>query len=152
VSLAPRGHGKSAHYVVLHNPPASRAIHALTPREADVLRLAARGNSTKLIAYGLGLSSASVSAKLLSASAKIGVLSRAELIRVAALLARDPRSELGDPALTEAERDVLELLQRGLSNREIADRRSRSVRTIANQVAALLRKTKSTSRRALLVS
>ena len=42
-------------------------------------------------------------------------------------------------------------LQHGLSNEQIAAIRSRSVRTIANQVASLLRKTKSGSRRDLLV-
>lgn len=68
------------------------------------------------------------------------------------MLAPDPRADLADNALTDAEREVLELLQHGLSNKEIAKRRSRSVRTIANQVASLLRKTKSSSRRALLVS
>ncbi len=100
----------------------------------------------------LGVSPARVSSKLASAAAKVGVFSRAELVRLAAMLAPDPRADLADNALTDAEREVLELLQHGLSNKEIAKRRSRSVRTIANQVASLLRKTKSSSRRALLVS
>ena len=54
-------------------------------------------------------------------------------------------------ALTVAERDILALLQRGLSNAQSARLRSRSIRTIANRVASLLRKTGSTSRRALVV-
>lgn len=42
--------------------------------------------------------------------------------------------------LTGAEREVLDLLLRGLSNAEIATRRHRSGRTVANQVASLLAK------------
>ncbi|MBX3187316.1 MAG: helix-turn-helix transcriptional regulator [Labilithrix sp.] len=65
-----------------------------------------------------------------------------------ALLARlDKSSPAG---LTEAERAILDLLQQGLSNAEIARPPFRSVRTIANQVASLLRKTDSSSRRALI--
>jgi DNA-binding NarL/FixJ family response regulator len=54
----------------------------------------------------------------------------------------------GPPAakLTPAERDVLEGLTCGLSNREIADRRRSSLRTVANQVAALLKKHGASSR------
>jgi len=77
-------------------------------------------------------------------------MSRADLVRVAAILARDPRADLPAPALTAAEHEILDGLQRGLSNRELAAERSRSVRTIANQVASLLRKTASPSRRALI--
>ena len=42
--------------------------------------------------------------------------------------------------LTGAEREVLDLLLLGLSNAEIAARRHRSGRTVANQVASLLAK------------
>ena len=68
------------------------------------------------------------------------------------MLTRDPRAAFPVVDLTEAEREILALLQQGLSNDEIARHRSRSLRTIANQVASLLRKTNSSSRRALLVS
>ena len=44
------------------------------------------------------------------------------------------------PALTSAERDVLRRVVRGESNQAIAAARNTSVRTIANQVASLLRK------------
>jgi len=49
-------------------------------------------------------------------------------------------------ALTSAERDVLARVVRGESNQAIATARSTSARTIANQVASLLRKTGATSR------
>jgi DNA-binding NarL/FixJ family response regulator len=48
--------------------------------------------------------------------------------------------------LTSAERDVLVRLVRGESNQTIASARKTSVRTIANQVASLLRKTRAASR------
>ncbi len=48
--------------------------------------------------------------------------------------------------LTSAERAVLARVVRGESNRAIASARKTSVRTIANQVASLLRKTGATSR------
>lgn len=53
----------------------------------------------------------------------------------------------GPPAdLTAAERDVLARVVRGESNAAIATARKTSVRTIANQVARLLRKTGAASR------
>lgn len=98
---------------MLENEPVSHPFRALSPGEVQVLTQAARGHSSKMIAYALGVTPPTV--------------------------------------LSEAERDVLDLLQRGLSNEQIASARSRSVRTIANQVASLLRKTSSASRRELLV-
>ena len=50
------------------------------------------------------------------------------------------------PALTSAERDVLTRVVHGESNQAIAVARNTSVRTIANQVASLLRKCGATSR------
>jgi DNA-binding NarL/FixJ family response regulator len=146
MSVIPRGD----RYVVLENAPSSHRLRALTPSEVAVLALAARGTSTKQIAYALGVSPSLVSIRLRSAAVKVGVLSRGELVRLAALLAQDAKGLLDDSALTAAEQDVLDLLDRGYNNAEIARQRMRSVRTIANQVAAILRKTKSTSRRALL--
>ncbi len=151
VSLMPRAEGTKLEYLVLHNPPEAQSLRALSLEEASTLRLACRGVSNKLIGYALGASPASVSSRLASAASKIGLASRTEMIRIAALLVRDERGEMSDGVLSEAERDILALLRRGLSNHEIAGLRSRSVRTIANQVAALLRKTQSASRRELLV-
>jgi DNA-binding NarL/FixJ family response regulator len=137
-------------YLVLDNPPPSHSLRALNEREIAVLSLAARGLASKPICYALGLSPALVSTLLQSAATKIGVLSRTELVRVAALLSRDPKGLLDDDALTTAEEEVLTLLERGLDNRTIAKIRMRSVRTIANQVASLLRKTGCASRRQLV--
>jgi DNA-binding NarL/FixJ family response regulator len=49
-------------------------------------------------------------------------------------------------ALTRAERSVLELLAAGASNAQIAGARGSSVRTVANQVASLLKKLAAGSR------
>jgi DNA-binding CsgD family transcriptional regulator len=43
-------------------------------------------------------------------------------------------------SLTAAEREVVALLRGGLSNAEIAHRRGRAVRTVANQVASIFGK------------
>ena len=43
-------------------------------------------------------------------------------------------------SLTSSEREVVALLVAGLSTQEIAERRQRSYRTIANQLAAVYRK------------
>lgn len=55
-----------------------------------------------------------------------------------------PREEIS--GLTAAEQDVLARVVRGDSNAAIAKARKTSVRTVANQVASLLRKTSSKSR------
>ena len=150
VSVVERTDGARRHYLVVENAPASQPLRALTKSELDVVSYAARGLSSKLVAYALGIATSTVSARLSSAAHKIGVATRIELVRLAAMLARDPRARFEDLALTTAERDVLELLAQGLSNREIARIRNRSVRTIANQVAALLQKTGSATRRSLV--
>ena len=53
-------------------------------------------------------------------------------------------------SLTEAERDVLERIVAGASNAEIARARQASIRTVANQVAGLLRKLGAASRYELI--
>lgn len=151
-SLVERGSGKGKRYLVVENPPAAQPMRALDPRELEVVTQASRGLAVKMIAYALGISPTSVANRMTSAAAKVGVATRLELVRLAATLSRDPRAGFETMALTDAERDVLELLQLGLSNDEIAKMRSRSVRTIANQVASLLRKTGSPSRRGLFQS
>ncbi|MBX3219872.1 MAG: hypothetical protein KF795_05085 [Labilithrix sp.] len=152
LSLVERGAGQKRRYLLVENAPPLQPFRALSPDEVEVISQAARGHSTKLIAYALGVSSSAVSTRLATAASKVGASSRMDLVRLAAMLTRDPRARFAEVALTDAERDVLELLRQGLSNEEIATIRSRSVRTIANQVASLLRKTKSGSRRELVVA
>jgi len=53
---------------------------ALTPRELDILRAAARGLGNKQIAAELGLSARTVQTHLTSVFAKLGVASRTEAV------------------------------------------------------------------------
>jgi len=62
-----------------------------------------------------------------------------------------PRPRLAlPPGLTVAEESVAMLIVLGLSNAEIAKARGSSVRTVANQVAAILTKASVSSRRELI--
>ena len=63
------------------NPPRPPAVPQLTPRERAVVALAVLGRSNKLIAYELGLSLSSVGTYLQRAQRRLGVSSRAALIR-----------------------------------------------------------------------
>lgn len=146
VSVVPRGQ----RFLVLENPPSVHGLRSLSEGEASAVSLGARGLSTKLISYALGVSPSVVSQRLARAASKVGLLSRVELLRLAALLTRDSRSSLPENLLSGAEREIYEMLQRGLSNRAIATERNRSLHTIANQVASILRKTKHRSRREVL--
>lgn len=150
LSLVERTEGTRRHYLVVENPPTQQPMRALGRPELDAVSYAARGLSAKLVSYALGVSEPRISSRLASAASKIGLATRLELVRLAAMLTRDPRARFSTTALTTTEQDVLELLAQGLSNAEIAAMRNRSVRTIANQVAQLLRKTRATSRRDLV--
>jgi DNA-binding NarL/FixJ family response regulator len=149
LSAVERRIGSRVFVYFLENPPHRQPLHALSQGEQDVLSLVCHGHSAKAAAYALGIADATVSVRLKRAANKIGLSSRIELVRVAAMLACDPRARFAETALTTSERDVVELLKQGLTNRQIAQVRSRSVRTIANQVAALLRKTGTSNRKSL---
>lgn len=122
----------------------------LSESEEHILRLAARGAPFRAIADELTLSEASVSRRLANAAAKFGVRSNFEALQIAAHLLFDEIPHVELSRLTPAEREVFALLRTGLSNAAIAQLRSRSERTIANQVAAVLRKTHASTRRALV--
>jgi DNA-binding CsgD family transcriptional regulator len=67
-----------------------------------------------------------------------------------AILSRDlpqPRSDI-----SPAEEDVLACVVKGMSNAKIAKARGTSPRTVANQIASLLRKFKVSSRYELIVA
>ena len=54
------------------------------------------------------------------------------------------------PKLSAAEREVLKWITRGASNREIARARGVALRTVANQVASILKKLAASSRYELI--
>lgn len=65
----------------------SDQVEALTPREQQVARLAARGHSASEIAQHLHISERTVESHLANAYAKLGIHSRAALRRIGAALA-----------------------------------------------------------------
>jgi DNA-binding CsgD family transcriptional regulator len=138
------------HRVYLFVEP-SRPRPRLTPIEKAVVHAAARALPGKEIAYTLGIAPSTVSTALSSATTKTGLSSATELARLVRALVVEPL-DASDRSLSEAEREVLELVLAGKSNSEIAELRKRSVRTIANQVASILRKTGSPSRHVLRVT
>ena len=62
------------------NSPSALSGALLTPRERQVVLLAARGHSNKLIAYELGIATSTVGVLLGRAAARVGVRSRGALI------------------------------------------------------------------------
>jgi DNA-binding NarL/FixJ family response regulator len=140
------------HYRVLETQCAPR-LRALSALETQVVELSARGLTGKAVAYALGIAGPRVSQELFSATLKLGLQSRTELVALAGRLLGTPRDahELS-AALTPAERDVLALVRMGLTNAAIATARRRSERTVANQVAAVLKKLDAPSRRSLAAS
>lgn len=149
LSVVERRIGTRPHYHFFDNPPHRQPLSALTDGEQDAVAAIARAPSIKAAAYELGTSASALSHRLAGAASKLGLCTTMDLVRLAAVLARDPRARFEHIALTPSEEDVLELVGRGLSNAEIARIRARSARTIANQVASLLRKTGAPNRRAL---
>jgi DNA-binding NarL/FixJ family response regulator len=64
------------------NAPVVDEPRSLSPRERQVLALLALGHSEKLVAYELGLAPSTVSLLARSASQKLGLTSRTDLMRV----------------------------------------------------------------------
>ncbi|MFO0740210.1 MAG: LuxR C-terminal-related transcriptional regulator [Labilithrix sp.] len=82
--------GKRMH-LVCRNDPRGGSLRALTERERLVVSLAALGHPYKYVAYELGIPLSSVAATLKTALAKLGLASRAELIRLyARVVAQGP--------------------------------------------------------------
>lgn len=156
-SLVDRWESDGKRFIVaVENQPENLDPRALRPREGAAARLAAEGAAPKDIAYALGISPSNARALLAHALAKLGLASRAELLRwnphrghvhpaaeIAPRLSTLVLTQSGTPrwdALTAAEREVAELAADGKSNAEIAKLRETSVRTVANQMAAILEK------------
>ena len=138
------------YYFFVSNSPAMRSHVKLTEQETNAVSFSARGFTGKGAAYALGMSESFVSALLGRAAAKLGLHSRNELIAISTALFGVPPERVDKTRLTSAEKDILELLRRGLSNSEIAALRKRSKNTVANQVSSVLQKTGSASRRGLV--
>lgn len=142
VTLVERGRGK-------RRRSEWESLRALSPLEARVAELSARGLPGKSVAYALGVAPATVSKHLATAAIKLGLPNRTRVAQlVGALLGVAPDLD-AEARLTPSEREVLGLVRLGWSNQRIASARDRSERTVANQVSALLHKLRAPSRRAL---
>lgn len=158
-----------ARYVVAYrNSRTAASLARLSPLERRIAVATAAGTMTKVLALELGLSPARISSVLGAALRKLGLASAIELTLLASssacvtlddeilgpsiVRAFELRGGAADAvlALTPAERAVAADLLRGLGNREIAARRNRSERTVANQVASILAKAQAPTRRALV--
>lgn len=137
-------------YAVMERP-ADAARRRLSERQATVLALSARGLSGKAAASETGISPSHFSRELAEVASKVGCSNRTEVVWLATVLARGQARVPRSFALSPAERHVLELVQRGLSNAAIARLRSSSERTVANQVSGILVKTGLPTRRSLAI-
>ena len=148
---------------------ASPGDRAFTKREREVIALSSHGHANKVIAFELGITPSTVSTHLSRAAAKLGMSSRYEIMQTCVALASSDVAvkyvdhageryavlalpiELRIPVvLSPAQREVAVLVFQGLSNAAIAKVRKTSVRTVANQIAAILRKLKVGSRAQLI--
>jgi DNA-binding NarL/FixJ family response regulator len=130
---------------------------ALTPLEARVVELSVLGESPKAVAADLGLSLSRTYGIRQEALDKLCARSMGDLIALARQLpttfltrvplGRDGLMALGLPpsapdlsTLTDAELEVLRDLMCCMPQRQIAARRRRSPRTVANQIQSIYRK------------
>jgi DNA-binding CsgD family transcriptional regulator len=140
--------GGVRHYALTAHPPEARVRRALEPRVVQALERLVGGAQFKVVAADVQLSVSRLSRLVGGAARQLGFETAFEAVHVLGAVLGEPDPDLSH-RLSAGERDVLRLVQGGLSNREIASRRGRSEHTVANQVAALLRKTGLPGRRAL---
>jgi DNA-binding NarL/FixJ family response regulator len=83
-SLVDKFESDGRRYLLAHrNEPHARESHALRRREQQVLELACRGYSNKMIAYELGIAETTVATHLGAVRRKFGCSSRSEVIALA---------------------------------------------------------------------
>lgn len=145
--------------VAMKNDPAFPDPRGLTPRERQISEFVGLGQSSKEIAYTLGISLSAVTNAVASTMAKLALTSRAELAAFFSLgaarakiaevlvgqdkllLVSSPRLDARSlDRLTDAERDVVAHLIAGSTNADIAARRGTSVSTAATQIQSVYRK------------
>jgi DNA-binding CsgD family transcriptional regulator len=116
-------------------PPGEDRLSALTPRETEVLRRIAAGQSTKTMAREMSVTTETLRTYVKNVLGKLGAHSRLE---AAALASRGGPPGQAEPegehpllaALTPREREVLAHLTEGAGLREVAKRLHMSVKTI----------------------
>lgn len=120
----------------------------LSPRHERVLALRGQGFTLKFIAIELGLAESTV-CTLLSIAQRSLNLARWEVGGPGQQISSDQwalRLEGVCSRLSSAEAEVVRLVAEGRSNQDIAVRRQRSMRTVANQVVSIFRKLRIGSR------
>ena len=74
-------HGGKRYVVAVENPPTKvEGLSSLSPREQQVVAMAAAGRSNKIIAYELGLAYSTVRVLLARAARRLGVKSRRDIV------------------------------------------------------------------------
>jgi DNA-binding NarL/FixJ family response regulator len=151
--------------VVLARLPGSRVEH-LTPRELSVAELSARGWKSQRIGAELSIASPTVRGAIDRCVVKLGLDSSVQLPLLWFTLGSEGRCFLAAGGsrylmyetslsilmapLTNAERELVERLLHGDTQRAMADHRGVSVRTIANQMSRLFEKLGVSSRTELV--
>jgi hypothetical protein len=131
LSVVPQARAGARRYVVVENAPALGQGRALAAKEVAACERLATGEQSKVIAGALQVSPSRLSRLLASAAGKLGFHTPFEALSVlGGLLTLRERGSTA--ALSATEQEVLRLVQRGLSNRDIAAQRGRSERTIAH--------------------
>lgn len=123
-------------------------VPVLTPREREIGALIDEGLSNKRIAAKLGMRPSTVKNHVHHILEKLGVRRRgqaAAILRSNGALGEQPAppqrtQAAGAPRLTRREREVAQLIDQNLTNREIADRLGISPATVKNHVHHILAK------------
>lgn len=148
--------GGRRYVLAIRNDPFADTF-ALTPTEARIIEFFVAGRSPKEMSAELKVSLAQVYALRARAERKLATLDVPDVMALghqlaatvvnevilndnALLAVRLPTAGVGLLRLTDAERDIARDLLRAMPQREIARRRARSPRTIANQVQSIYRK------------
>jgi DNA-binding NarL/FixJ family response regulator len=166
--------GARRHLLAQRSSPGAAGHSGLTGRERLVVQHAARACPYKVMASELGLAVSTIGSDLSSALKKLGLCSQAELVLSAGadwapsdpapppglestpfgsddfVVLTYPLPEVDLPAcLSPAEREIALLLVRGWPYKDIAAKRCRSTRTVANQVRSVFGKLRVGSRAGL---
>lgn len=127
-----------------------RRRRRLSPREHLVATEVARGTPLKVVAVNMDISLSAAASYLQRARLKLGARSRAALQwRMSNSVRIVNVRPLLSSLLSPAELFIAEEILKGRCNSEIAQRRGTSIRTIATQIAHLLRKLQIRSRHEL---
>lgn len=124
---------------------------SLSPTEREIVQLVGRGLTNKEIGDRLSISHRTVQGYVSRVFAKLGVCTRRE-IRIALQSLTVPhqsrnRPSHGRPSLSPTEREIVDLVGDGLTNREIGDRLFISHRTVHGHLSRAFRKLGVNSRR-----